>query len=173
MTLKELFEQLAEHPAYLLFYFAIIPVMAFLAGILAKGEGHMSPWKYLYSTLIYFICVPGIFAITVSVYQFLFQRGSIMDADVFAQVLPVVSMVITLLIIRRNVNLDYIPGFDKLGGLVTVITATFIIMWFIDRTRIIVFSYLPFYQVILIFIALLLVVRYGWSKAFGSGAQAA
>ena len=173
MTLKELFEQLAENPAYLIFYFSIIPVMAFLAGMLGRGEGHLTPWKYLYSSLTYFNCVTGIFAVTVSVYQFLFRRGSIMDADVFAQVLPLVSMVVTLLIIRRNVDLDYIPGFDKLGGLVTVITATFAIMWFIDRTHIIVFSYLPFYQVILIFIALLLVVRLGWSKAFGGGGRAA
>ena len=168
MTLRELFLLLAEHPEYIIFYFAIIPVMAFFAGILGKGEGHLSPWRYLYSTLIYFVCVPGIFSITLSVYNFLFERRSIMDADVFAQVLPMISMVVTLLIIRRNVNLDYIPGFDKLSGLVTVITAALIIMWFVDRTRIIVFSYLPFQYVILIFIGLLLVVRYGWKKAFGS-----
>lgn len=168
MTLRELFQLLAGHPEYIIFYFAIIPVMAFLAGILGKGEGHLSPWRYLYSTLIYFVCVPGIFSITVSIYNFLFNRGSIMDADVFAQVLPVLSMVITLLLIRRNVNLDHIPGFDKLSGLITVITAVFILMWVADRTRIIVFSYLPFQYVILIFIALLLAIRYGWKKAFGS-----
>ena len=36
-------------------------------------------------------------------------------------------------------------------------------MWFVDRTRIVVFSYMPFYQVIFIFIGLLLVIRLGWS----------
>ena len=91
-----------------------------------------------------------------------------MDADVFAQVLPIISMVVTLLLIRRNVSLDYIPGFDKLSGLVTVISAALLIMWFVDRTRIIVFSYLPFQYVILIFIGLLVVIRYGWRKAFVS-----
>ena len=166
MTLRELFQLLGEHPEYIIFYFSIIPIMAFLAGILGKGEGHLSPWRYLYSALIYFVCVPGIFSITLSVYNFLFERRSIMDADVFAQVLPIISMVVTLLLIRRNVSLDYIPGFDKLSGLVTVISAALIIMWFVDRTRIIVFSYLPFQYVILIFIGLLLIIRYGWSKAF-------
>jgi hypothetical protein len=77
-------------------------------------------------------------------------------------------MVVTLLIIRRNVNLDYIPGFDKLGGLVMIIASTLIIMWFIDRMRIIVFSYLRFEYVILFFIGLLLVIRLGWKRAFGS-----
>lgn len=169
MTLRELFQRLGEHPEYIIFYFAIIPIMAFLAGILGKGEGHLSPWRYLYSTLIFFVCVPGILSIALSVYNFMFSRGSILDTDIFAQVLPVVSMVVTLLLIRRNVDLDYIPGFERLSGLVTMITATFFIMWFFDRARIIVFSYLPFQYVILIFAALLIAIRYGWRKAFVRG----
>ncbi|MCR9101524.1 MAG: hypothetical protein NXI25_16305 [bacterium] len=168
MTLREFFDVLTNDPTYVLIYLAIIPVMAFVAGLTGQDKGHEAPWKYLYSTLIYFICVPGIFSITVSVYQFLFERRSIWDADVFVQVLPIVSMVVTLLIIRRNVNLDYIPGFDKLGGLVMIIASTLIIMWFIDRMRIIVFSYLRFEYVIFFFVGLLLVIRFGWKRAFGS-----
>lgn len=168
MTLREFFDVLTSEPAYVLIYLAIIPVMAFAAGLTGQDKGQEAPWKYLYSTLIYFICVPGIFSITVSIYQFLFERRSIWNADVFVQVLPIVSMVITLLIIRRNVDLDYIPGFEKLGGLVMVIAATLTIMWFIDRLRIIVFSYLRFEYVFLFFIALLLVIRIGWKRAFGS-----
>lgn len=168
MTLKEALDALTAQPAYILGYFAIIPIMAFTAGLISQEKGHEAPWKYLYSTLIYFICVPGIFAITVSVYQFLFERRSIWQADVFAQVLPMISMAVTLLIIRKNVNLDYIPGFDKLSGLVMVIAATLSLMWIVDRTRIIVFSYLRFEYVLLIFAALLFLIRIGWRKAFGS-----
>jgi hypothetical protein len=167
MTLKEFFEVLTSDPAYVIFYFTIIPIAAFLAGILGKNEGHLAPWKYLYSVLIYFICVPGIFAITVAVYQFLFERRSIWEADVFVQVLPILSMVVTLLIIRRNVNLDNIPGFDKLGGLVTIITASLAIMWFIDRLRIIAFTYVRFELVILFLVGLILLIRFGWKRAFG------
>ena len=168
MTLREFFDALTSDPTYVSIYLAIIPVMAFVAGLTGRDKGHESPWKYLYSTLIYFICVPGIFSVTLSVYQFLFERRSIWVADVFVQVLPIISMVVTLLIIRRNVNLDHIPGFDKLGGLVMIITSTLAIMWFIDRMRIIVFSYLQFEYVILFFIGLLLVIRFGWRRAFGS-----
>ncbi len=169
MTLQELFTQLAEHPAYIIFYFCIIPIAAFLAGLLDQGQGHLSPWKYVYSTLIYFICVPGIFSITLSVYQFLFERRSILQADVFIQVLPVISMIVTLLIVRKNVDLDYIPGFDKLSGLVTMISGALIIMWVIDRTRIWAITYVPFQYVILMFVVLLVVIRYGWKRAFGNG----
>ena len=74
MTLEELFQQIAENPAYIIFYFSIIPFAAFLAGLLGKGEGHMSPWKYLYSALIFLVSIPGIFSVTLSVYFFLFEK---------------------------------------------------------------------------------------------------
>lgn len=164
MTLQDAFERVSEQPAYALFYFSVIPVTALLAGWLESEEGHLSPWKYLYATLLYAVSIPGIFAITLNIYLFLFERRSIMDTNLFTQVLPFLSMVATILIIRNNVDLDRIPGFDKLSGLVLMISAAFGIMWFVDRTRIIVFSYLPFYYVILIFLGLLLLIRVGWSR---------
>ena len=166
MTLKEFFDLLTANPAYVIFYFSIIPFAALLAGWLGKGEGHIAPWKYLYTTLIYLICVPGIFAITVSVYQFLFERRSIWEADVFTQVLPIISMILTLQIIRRNVDLAYIPGFDRLGGLVAIITAALAIMWLIDRLRIIAFTFIRFEFVILFLVGLIIIIRFGWSRAF-------
>ena len=171
MTLEELFQQIAENPAYIIFYFSIIPFAAFLAGLLGKGEGHMSPWKYLYSALIFLVSVPGIFSVTLSVYFFLFEKRPIMQTDVFTQIIPVLSMVITLLAIRKNVNLDYIPGFDKMSGLITMITASLAIMWFIDRTRIWVVSYVRFEVVIGFFIVLLILIRFGWKRILGGGSS--
>lgn len=166
MTLADFFQKIADTPSYIIFYFTIIPVTALLAGWLGKGEGHIAPWKYLYSTLIYLVSVPGIFAVTLSIYFFLFEKRSILQTDVFVQILPVVSMIATLLLIRKNVRLDDIPGFDKLSGLIMMITATLAIMWFFDRTRIIAFTYIPFQYVILIFIGLLIVIRLGWKRLF-------
>lgn len=168
MTLQELFNLIAASPAYVIFYFAIIPFAALLAGLLSKGEGHIAPWNILYSVLIYAVCIPGIFAVTLSVYFFLFERKSILQTDLYTQVLPIVSMVATLLIIRKNVDFDYIPGFDKISGLITMIAATLGIMWFIDRTHIYAITYLRFEVVLFIFFALLLLIRFGWSKLFSA-----
>lgn len=166
MTLQDFFQKIADNPSYIVFYFVIIPLTALLAGWLGKGEGHLSPWKYLYSTLIYLVTVPGIFAVTLSVYFFLFERRSIMQTDMLVQVLPVVSMIATLLLIRRNVRLDQIPGFDKLSGLIMMISATLVIMWVVDRTHFVVFSHMPFQYAILILIGLLIVIRFGWKRLF-------
>ena len=167
MTLQELFDFIAQHPAYIIFYFAIIPFAAFLAGVLSRRESHLPPWNILYAVLIYAVCIPGIFAVTLNVYLFLFENRSIMEMDIYTQILPTLSMIVTLVIIRRYVHFDYIPGFDTLTSLITIIAATLGIMWFIDRTKIWLLSYVRIEIVVLFFIALLLVIRFSWSRMFG------
>ncbi len=166
MTLRAFFDLVAENPFYLLVFFLLLPFTAILAGWLGREEGHLSPWKYLYSFLVYAVSVPGIFALTLNIYLFLFERQSIWDLNLYTQVLPVVSMIATLLIIKKNVSLDAVPGFDRLSGLLIVIFVALCILWFIDRTRILVFSYLPVSQAFLIFLALLFALMFGVRRAF-------
>ena len=119
MTLRELFN-LFEDPTnavFILSFFLIIPVTALILGWVAKGEGHLNPWRHIYAGLIYLVSIPGIFAITLNVYLFLFERMSVMNMNVYTQLLPVFSMVATLIIVRNNVDLGWIPGFNKLSGL--------------------------------------------------------
>ena len=75
MTLRELFDYLSENPIAVIAYFAILLFTAILAGWMGKGDGHLSPWKYLYSAIVYLVCVPGIFAASLAVYLFLFEQG--------------------------------------------------------------------------------------------------
>ncbi len=166
MTLKELFELIGDHPAYIIGFFLFIPLTAWIAGIMGKNEGHLSPWKYLYSTLIYSVCVPGIFALSLNIYMFLFDRGKALNADIYFQILPILSMIITLMIIRKNVDLDLIPGFRNISGLLFMIFAAFAIMWGIDKTRIFVIGFvnIPFHFLILIFAGLFLIIRFGWNR---------
>jgi hypothetical protein len=167
MTLGQFFNVISEQPSIVLFYFFALPFTAFLATIFGKDEGHMTPWRYLYSGLIYFACIPGIFAITLSAYLFLFERTSIMDTNVYTQILPILCMMITLWLIRKNVNLKDVPGFDKISSLVFVITILISLMWILEKTNIFVFTFMPFYQFILFFIGFLVVIRIGWNRMIG------
>jgi len=164
MTLQQLFQRIGENPNFLLFYFLIIPIAAIIAGVLGKGEGHLSPWKYLYATLIYLVSVPGIFAVALNVYLFLFQRGDVMQTDINIQILPIIVMLVTIIVIRRNVNLSLIPGFDKISGLWFMLFVTMFFMWLLEKIRIVVFSYLPFQYLIGIFAILFALIYLGWKK---------
>ncbi len=164
MTLKEFFDLLAANPALIIAFFVFVPLLAVLTAVWSGDKGHQPPASIIYSVLIYLVTVPGIFAITLSVYFFLFERRSILDTDMFTQILPVISMVATIFIIRSNVNLERIPGFERLSGLMILIAALLSIMWFIDRLRIFAFTYVPFQYIIIGFFVVLLCIRFGWKR---------
>ncbi len=168
MTLQELFEYFSDHPNFILGYFLLIPVLAAVAGVLDKDRSHYFPWNYIYAVLIYLVCIPGIFAITLNIYLFMFEKRNIMGTDLYTQILPIASMLVTLWIIRKNVALDYIPGFDRLSGLIMLITAALAIMWMVDRFRVIAFTQIRFQYVVLFLLGLIFVMRYGWRSIFGS-----
>lgn len=164
MSLQEFFDLLSNNPSIVLFYFIALPLTAFLSGIFGKGDGHLSPWKYLYCALMYMAAIPGAFAIILNVYRFLFERQKVMETDIYTQILPVIAMVVTFLIIRRNVEFNQVPGFNRLSGLMFVVTALLAVMWILDKTDIIVITVVPFQYVILILVALLVLARIGWKR---------
>jgi hypothetical protein len=164
MTLQQLFQHIGENPNFILFYFLIIPIAAIIAGVLGKGEGHLSPWKYLYASLIFLVSIPGIFAVALNAYFFLFQRGNIMQTDIYIQVLPIIVMIVTIFVIRRNVDLSLIPGFDKISGLWFFLFATMFLMWMLEKVHFVVFSYLPFQYLLGIFAILFTLIYFGWKK---------
>lgn len=164
MTLREFFDWLGTNPLAVVGFFLGIPLTALLAGVLGRGEGHLSPWKYLYSALVFAACIPGIFSVAMSVYLFLFERGRLMEANIFTQILPVMSMFLTLFLVRRNVDFEHIPGFDRLSSLMMMIASIIVVMWLLDRTHIVAFSYIPISTLLLVVVGLLLLFRFGMKQ---------
>jgi hypothetical protein len=164
MTLGDFFTWSSQRPGLMLGYFVAIPLVAVLAMFFSRGHAHESPWKYLFSVLIYLVSIPGIFAITLSIYFFLFERKPLMEANLYTQVLPVLSMIATIFLIRKQVSLDRVPGFDRLSGLISIIAVLMGVMWIIDKTHIFSITFLPLYVVILLLIGGFFVVRMGLKR---------
>ena len=164
MTLADFFNLLSSNPSYLLAYFALVPITALIGTVIGRGEESETVWRYFYSILIYLVAIPGIFAITLSIYVFFFERRSIFQTDILTQILPILSMIATLFIIKRTVVLESIPGFGKLSGFFMMVGVVMMIMWFFERVNLHMFSYMPVHYVFLILVGLLLVLRMGWSK---------
>jgi len=164
MTLGQFFDSLSNNPSIVLFYFFALPLTAFLSLVFGKGEGAISPWKYLYSVLVYLACIPGIFAITLNVYLFLFERQPIMETNLYTQILPILCMGLTLWIIRKNVQFSDIPGFGNITGLITLLSAIIVLLWVCEKTHIFVISILPFQYFILLFIVIIVAARYGFKQ---------
>jgi hypothetical protein len=116
---------------------------------------------------VYFACIPGIFALTLNAYMFLFERQPVLETNLYTQILPILCMLVTLWLIKKNVSLNDVPGFDKIGSLFFIITVLISMMWILEKTHIFVFTYMPFYQFILFFIGFLVLIRFAWSKMMG------
>lgn len=159
MTIGQLLSFLESNPYYTVFYFVAIPLAALLANILGKSEGHLNPWCSFYSALIYLSVIPGVFAILLNLYHLLFETTSIYNVNLLVQVLPVISMFLSLYIIRKNVSFDLIPGFDKITGFTGMIAGLMVLFFFLDKARLIAFTFVPIFWVIILLIAMYLLIR--------------
>lgn len=167
MTLGQFFESCSANGILVRNIFIALPILAGFASYFGKDESHKYPWPYFYSALIYAVCIPGIFAVTLNIYLFLFERRSIMNANVYTQILPILSMIFTLFFVKKNVDIRTVPGFDKIGQLIFVLTVLISLLWILEKTNIVVFTYLPFYQFLLMFIGALILIRFGLKNLFG------
>src|ERR1041384_8262037 len=137
MTTRELIQLTERHPVVLASVFVAAPLAAWLCGVLhGREKGAQSPWKYFYSALVYLACVPGMFAGVLTGYALFFTGENLLDASVLVYLLPIVSMVLTLALIRKNVSFDDIPGFERLSGLMIMLGCSFAIALAIQKTRI-------------------------------------
>jgi len=166
MTLNELFDYLKEHQVFVFAYLIGMPTLAGIFGLFSGEKGNRDPWRYFYMLILYGICIPGIFAITLLIYALTYMKINVYEIDLLTHVLPVVSMIVTILVIRKYVNLDEVPGFNKISGLMMMIAVVLVLFWILEKTRIMVFTYMPFYYVLLILAGLLLIFRMALKKVF-------
>jgi hypothetical protein len=139
MTLRELIQAAAGHSVPLAAALLALPVLAWLAGVVhGKGRGNQTPWQYFYCALVYLACLPGTFAAVLTAYALFFRNENLLDVNLFLYVLPILSMVVTLILIRKNVDFDDVPGFDRLSGLMVLMACSFGLALAIHKTRIFV-----------------------------------
>lgn len=140
MTPRDLIDWTSTQPLWVAGYLAALPVLALLLGLLhARGAGNDSPWKYLYSTLVYLACIPGMLAAVLVLYLLLFVHGNLLDVNLLATFAPLASMGLALALAGRNVEFRPLPGFGRLSGLMTMLGMTFAALFLLSRTRLFVF----------------------------------
>lgn len=169
MTLGDCFQSFSTNPSLIYGYCgAILVVIAVLHLVVGKDDARMSPWNYIYSALVYLVTIPGLLAIFFNVYLFLFERQSIMETNIMVQILPIILMIVGLFFIKMTVSLVRLPGFKTIPTLMMTISVVLLIMWVMDRSRLIlgIFSYMPIQYVLLLFAGLLIGMRFMMRKAF-------
>lgn len=80
-----------------------VPLLTFITSIWQDPytPPQQSQSRYIYAVLAYLTTIPGIFAFTLNLYAFLFERQSIWTMSLVMQVLPIIAMVIILIMIKK------------------------------------------------------------------------
>src|SRR5262249_42889280 len=61
---------------------------------------------------------------------------NLLNVNLAVYLLPIFSMIVTLIFIYKTVNFENVPGFDRISGLMVMIGCSFLIVLAIDKTRI-------------------------------------
>lgn len=135
MTIDDLLRVVGERSWLVVAYFAAPPLLTWAIGRLhaTRREGAQRPYGPLYGVLIYLVSVPGILAAVLTGYGLFFLRADLRNVPIVVYFLPVASMVATWTLMRRQVDLDDVPGFDRLSALLLLITVCFAVAFFLNR----------------------------------------
>ena len=118
---------------------AVVLLPALMAGIIgllhALGRGGDAPWRYLYALAIYLAAIPGMFSATLVLYALLFTGESLLEVNLLVYFGPIAGMAAAFALARRSVDLDEIPGFGRLSGLLLMAAVSFAAVFLLTRLR--------------------------------------
>ena len=168
MTARDLIDLVGRHPLALAGLFVVLPAAVLVMGALhGPGGGGRAPWRFVYAVVVYLACVPGIGAAVVTAYTLFFTRENLLDKNLLVYVVPIASMALTLLLIRRRVSFDEIPGFHRIWGLMTLIAITFTLLLVIHKAFIGIFFGAPLAALVAIFAFLFALLKWGARAVLG------
>lgn len=166
MSIDDFFVKLENFDILIAIYSMFAILMASILWLLNhKEKEKQSPMKYVYSVLIYAITVPGIIISVITGYKVFVEKMSLLDLNFVVFLLPIISMIITLVIISKDADLKSIPGFDRLSGLMTMLGISVVIAFVISRAHFWIFSSIAgFFLLILV---LFLIFKFAAKKFIG------
>ena len=125
MTIDQLLSRLYTYQGAIIIYFAVIPVVVFILGFMhSVYGGRRSPWNALYALLLYLVSVPTACLLAASGYVVLMQGVSVMELPFVPTYVPVISFLLTTLLVKRAVDFYYVPALlNPLGLLLLMIAA--------------------------------------------------
>ncbi len=137
LSINAMLQAAGGHPEYIIGFFVALPLLAWTLGkVPVHGTEERPPFRYAYSTLTYLSTIPGVFSAVLVGYSLFFVHQNLLTVNTLNYFLPILSMIVTLVLIGKKVDFNQLPGFDRLAGLIVLIATTFAILLFLYKTRI-------------------------------------
>lgn len=164
MSIQDITNWFGANPTFLLTYFIALAVLALIGLLIFNNDNFKSPITYAYSILVYAVSIPGLLAFMLLIYRIFFLKGNLLEVDFMTHFAPVLFMVGTLVVVNRTVNMDRIPGFNKLPAMFLIIVITMMVTYFLQKMFFGVFFIGRFKELLILFLALLFVIMLAWNR---------
>jgi hypothetical protein len=167
VTINDLIRTAGQYPWHVLALFSAPPLFALLTGWIHRtpARGASAPFRHVYSGLIYAVTVPGMLAAVLTGYGLFFLRADLRSVPVLLYFLPIVSMLITWSLIRSRVDLDHVPGFERLSALMVSVALCFALAFAINRLFFGVLFFGSLWGLLLVALAGFIALRVSFRKA--------
>lgn len=162
MTVQNLLDILTVDKIAIIFYYVLLPSLVLGLHRISGHDGNESPYKYLYSLIVYAAAIPGVMSAAVWVYSTLLQSKSLWELDFFIYYLPSLGMAAILWLISLQVKHKLLPWFGELYELLTLIGFAFGSVLIIIH-----FGWIPFrelWQVAAATVFIFMVFNFTWDR---------
>ncbi len=163
MTIQNLIDWFDQNQYLTLGYFSVILILTIII-VFIVNQNNFKSLKYALSAIVYAVTIPGILAAMLILYGLLMQRTNMLQVSILSYFVPIVAMIVTLIILNKKVPMRSIPGFDKLSGLIIMISIAFGIIFVLQKTYFGVLFFGSIIQLFIVFIILLVILRIAWSR---------
>jgi hypothetical protein len=169
VTINDLLRVAGEHSWLVLAYFALPPLLTLATGRSheTRRDGSRNPAAAIYCVLIYVVSVPGALAAVLTGYGLFFLRADLLNVPILVYFFPIASMLATWALMRRQVDLDSVPGFGRLSALLLLITVCFAVAFLLNRLFFGVLFFGSFWGLLVVAAAAFAVFRLGLRRLAG------
>ena len=170
MTIESLIGKASEIDTWILVVaFLTPPALVWIFGRLHRGQNEFNAKRNtVYSFFVYLVCIPGMFSSVLTAYTMFFVRQNLLQVNFFIYFFPILSMIVTLVLVNKNVVWNDLPGVDRLYALMILIAVTFGIALAVYKSRIWIFFGGSIALLILFCIFLFALLKWGMTMLFRS-----
>jgi len=111
MSIPEVLSIIIQHRTAVLIPVGVIPLVTFVLGFLhGVYDGRKAPWRQIYALLIYISTVGMTVLVSIIAYLYVLGNDPVSEIGFFLPVAVVVSWLLTVLFVKRVVDLKYLSG---------------------------------------------------------------
>lgn len=142
MTIEDLLTYLTNDKTALFLFFILLPIITVIITIVSAGRSLEKPYSYLFSGLLFVVCIPGVLSITLWIYSMFFERKAIWQLPFFVYYLPIIIMAICIYILKKKrIPIRRLPWSGELYELLVLSTITFASILIMMKLDIVNFQY--------------------------------